>query len=74
MAKRELTCAGCGKTFTMEADYFEPGICGYVVNTYGKRIMFVDPEEPHYCDDCCYYFMDEMYKKFKEELDKQCRE
>ena len=48
----ELTCATCGVTFTAEADYFLPGISGYVANAKGEMVTFLDPTAEHQCEEC----------------------
>lgn len=48
----ELTCATCGKKFLAEADYILPGISGYVTNTKGEKVTFIDPTAEHHCAEC----------------------
>lgn len=48
----ELTCSACGVKFPAEADYITPGVQGFVVNSKGERVEFIDPTAEHHCDDC----------------------
>lgn len=48
----ELTCATCGKKFTAEADYILEGIQGFIVNSKGERVEFIDPTAEHHCEEC----------------------
>ena len=48
----ELTCATCGKKFTIEADYSLPGIQGFVINSKGERVEYIDPTAERHCDEC----------------------
>ena len=50
--KIELTCATCGVKFTAEADYVTPGISGFVTNSSGEQVIFIDPTADHQCSDC----------------------
>lgn len=62
--KREFCCAGCGATFTLEADYFEPGISGTLVLADGSVRTFIDPTNKHRCPACVEKATEELYKKF----------
>lgn len=62
--KRDFCCAGCGATFTMEADYFEPGISGTLVLADGSVRAFIDPTIDYKCPACASKALEELYKKF----------
>lgn len=52
MKQVELTCATCGEKFTAEADYILPGVQGFVINSKGKQVTFLDPTAEHHCEEC----------------------
>lgn len=61
---RDFYCARCGATFTLEADYFEPGISGTLVLADGSVRTFIDPTGNHKCPACVKEATEELYKKF----------
>lgn len=48
----ELTCAKCGVRFAAEADYILPGVQGFVINSKGEPVTFLDPTAEHHCEEC----------------------
>lgn len=47
----ELTCSSCGTKFTATADVIIPGVSGFT-NGFNGLKTFLDPTEPHLCDQC----------------------
>lgn len=62
----ELTCAACGEKFTAEADYILEGVQGFVINSKGERVEFIDPTVEHHCDECVRKIIEDAKKGVNE--------
>lgn len=62
MTSKTFNCNRCGQPHVVEADYFLPGISGYVAQE-GKQITFVDPTEPSYCASCTQEMLEDLRKR-----------
>ena len=50
--ERAFKCCRCGNEFTIVADYFIPGINGFINDSDGNSNVFVDPTDEHMCPTC----------------------